>query len=52
MAVEEDREPVRAIIVGGIDKVVKGARGQVVQNMNLTFGLSEEMELVPVPVFP
>jgi N-acetyl-gamma-glutamyl-phosphate reductase len=52
MVVVEDREPGRAIVVRIIDIVVKGASGQAVQNMNLMFGLSEEMELVPVPVFP
>jgi N-acetyl-gamma-glutamyl-phosphate reductase len=52
VAVVEDRVPGRAIIVSVIDNVVKGASGQAIQNMNLMFGLPEEMGLQQVPVFP
>lgn len=52
MAVIEDRVPGRAIIVSVIDNIVKGASGQAIQNMNLMFGLPEEMGLEHVPVFP
>lgn len=52
IGVFEDRVPGRAIIVSVIDNIVKGASGQAIQNMNLMFGLPEEMGLEQVPVFP
>lgn len=52
MAVIEDRVKGRAIIVSVIDNIVKGASGQAIQNMNIMFGLPEEMGLEQVPVFP
>ena len=39
----------RAIIVSTIDNMVKGAAGQAVQNMNLLFGLPEDMGLGMIP---
>ncbi len=42
----------RSIIVSAIDNLTKGASGQAVQNMNLVFGLDEEMGLNFTPVFP
>ena len=42
----------RAILMGAIDNLVKGAAGQAVQNMNLMFGLSETAGLDLVPLFP
>ena len=42
----------RVIMMGTTDNLVKGAAGQAVQNMNLMFGLPEEMGLLLVPVFP
>lgn len=42
----------RIIMIGAIDNVVKGAAGQAVQNMNLMFGLPENMGLQLVPIFP
>jgi N-acetyl-gamma-glutamyl-phosphate reductase len=35
------------IITSAIDNLVKGAAGQAVQNMNVMFGLSESMGLIP-----
>ena len=35
----------RVIMMGAIDNLVKGASGQAVQNMNLMFGLPEDMGL-------
>ena len=35
----------RLIILSAIDNLMKGAAGQAVQNMNLTFGLKESMGL-------
>ena len=42
----------RIIMMGAIDNLVKGAAGQAVQNMNLMFGLKEDMGLELVPLFP
>ena len=42
----------RVIMMGAMDNLVKGAAGQAVQNMNLMFGLPEEMGLELVPLFP
>ena len=39
-------------MMGAIDNLVKGAAGQVVQNMNLLFGLPESEGLELVPMFP
>lgn len=42
----------RIIMMGAMDNLVKGAAGQAVQNMNLMFGLEENMGLNLVPMFP
>lgn len=42
----------RIIMMGAIDNVVKGAAGQAVQNMNIMFGLEENLGLKMVPMFP
>lgn len=42
----------RIIMIGAMDNLVKGAAGQAVQNMNLMFGLKEDMGLHMVPMFP
>lgn len=42
----------RAVMMGAMDNLVKGAAGQAVQNMNLMFGLPEDMGLDLVPMFP
>ncbi|MBR5048021.1 MAG: N-acetyl-gamma-glutamyl-phosphate reductase [Eubacterium sp.] len=42
----------RIIMMGAMDNLVKGAAGQAVQNMNLMFGLPENMGLQMPPVFP
>ena len=42
----------RVIMMGAMDNVVKGAAGQAVQNMNLLFGLPENMGLKQIPLFP
>jgi len=39
-------------MMGAMDNLVKGAAGQAVQNMNLMFGLPENMGLELVPMFP
>ena len=42
----------RVIMMGALDNLVKGAAGQAVQNMNLLYGLPEEMGLKMMPCFP
>jgi N-acetyl-gamma-glutamyl-phosphate reductase len=47
-----DRVPGRAIVIAAIDNLVKGSSGQAMQNMNVMFGLPEEMGLQAAPLFP
>ncbi len=47
-----DERTGRAVMMGALDNLVKGAAGQAVQNMNLLFGLPETEGLLMVPVFP
>ena len=47
-----DERTGRILMLGALDNLVKGAAGQAVQNMNLMFGLPEEMGLDLVPSFP
>ena len=47
-----DERTGRIIAIGALDNLVKGAAGQAVQNMNLLFGLKENMGLTQVPMFP
>lgn len=42
----------RLIMMGALDNLVKGAAGQAVQNMNLLFGLPENVGLQLAPMFP
>lgn len=41
-----------AIITSAIDNLVKGASGQAVQNMNIMFGLKENLGLDIAPLYP
>lgn len=41
-----------AIILSGIDNLMKGAAGQAVQNMNIAFGFEEKTALELTPLFP
>ncbi len=47
-----DERTHRVIMMGALDNIVKGAAGQAVQNMNLIFGLKEDMGLTMPPIFP
>ena len=47
-----DERTGRIILMGALDNLVKGAAGQALQNMNLLFGLPEDMGLLGAPVFP
>lgn len=52
IAVEIDERTSVAIVMVGIDNLVKGASGVAVQNMNLMMGLEETSGLVGLPLFP
>ncbi len=45
-----DQRTGRAIMLGAIDNIGKGAAGQAVQNMNLMFGLDETSGLEGIPM--
>ena len=47
-----DARTSRVIIICAIDNLVKGAAGQAIQNMNLMCGLSEDMGLNMISLFP
>lgn len=40
------------VVLSVIDNLVKGASGQAVQNMNIMFGLPEQMGLEQIPILP
>ncbi|MBI5331407.1 MAG: N-acetyl-gamma-glutamyl-phosphate reductase [Betaproteobacteria bacterium] len=40
------------VVLSVIDNLVKGAAGQAVQNMNLLFGLTENLGLTQIPISP
>jgi N-acetyl-gamma-glutamyl-phosphate reductase len=44
--------PHRAVVVGAIDNLGKGAAGQAVQNMNVALGLPETAGLTSVGIYP
>ncbi len=52
IGVYEGRFPGQARLVSVIDNLVKGASGQLVQCMNLMFGLPETRSLDQLPLFP
>ena len=47
-----DRLPGRAIVLSAIDNLTKGASGQAVQNMNVMYGLPEDLGLNQLALFP
>ena len=44
-----DERTNRILVIGAIDNLIKGAAGQAVQNMNLMFGLPEDLGLKMIP---
>lgn len=52
IGVKVDERTGKAIVIGAIDNLVKGAAGQAVHNMNLMFGLDETTGLTQLPLFP
>lgn len=49
---EIDGRTNRVIVVSCLDNLVKGAAGQAIQNMNVLFGLPEQMGLEALPIYP
>ncbi|MDD2401066.1 MAG: N-acetyl-gamma-glutamyl-phosphate reductase [Clostridia bacterium] len=47
-----DKRTGRLILVSVIDNLTKGASGQAVQNMNIMFGIDEDMGLPKLAMFP
>jgi N-acetyl-gamma-glutamyl-phosphate reductase len=47
-----DERSGRILVLGVIDNLVKGAAGQAVQSMNLSFGLPETAGLDQLPLYP
>ncbi len=47
-----DKRTGRAIVVGAIDNLIKGAAGQAVQNMNIRFHFDETTGLKNIPIVP
>lgn len=52
IALEIDERTGIAVVMVGIDNLVKGASGVAVQNMNLMMGLEETCGLLGLPLFP
>lgn len=52
IAVNKERRAGKAIIVSVIDNLTKGSSGQAIHNMNLMFGLDENIGLQHLAVFP
>ena len=47
-----DRTTGRLVAVACIDNLVKGAAGQAVQNMNIMFGMPEQLGLEELALYP
>lgn len=52
IAVHQQAETNRVVVLSVIDNLVKGAAGQAVQNMNLMFGCDESTGLDTLPLLP
>lgn len=47
-----DKRTGKVIVMSCLDNLVKGAAGQAVQNMNVMFGLPENLGLKQLPIYP
>lgn len=52
LAIHQPQDSDTVVVLSVIDNLVKGAAGQAVQNMNLMFGLEEELSLDAIAVLP
>lgn len=52
IAVHQPQGQRTVVVLSVIDNLVKGAAGQALQNMNLMFGLQEDLGLCQLPVLP
>lgn len=52
IGVSTDRISGKAKIVSVLDNLIKGASGQAIQNMNISYGFAEQTALEQLPLFP
>lgn len=52
ISIRVDKRTGRVIVVSAIDNLIKGAAGQALQNMNIMFGLDENIGLDFLSMFP
>lgn len=52
IAIKVDHRTNRAIVIGAIDNLFKGAAGQAIQNMNIMFGLPEKTGIDLITDYP
>jgi len=52
IAIHQPQDGKTVVVLSVIDNLVKGASGQAVQNMNLMFGLEEDLGLRTVALYP
>lgn len=52
ISIRVDKRTKKVIVVSTIDNLIKGAAGQAVQNMNIMFGIDENMGLDLLSMFP
>ena len=52
IAVKVDSRTNRAIVIGAIDNLFKGAAGQAIQNMNIMFGFPEKTGIDLITDYP
>ena len=45
IGIESDQSEQNWVIVSSLDNLIKGAAGQAIQNMNIMFGLDEDLGL-------
>jgi len=50
--VDYDERSGKIMAFGAIDNLIKGAAGQAVQNLNIRFGMNEELALEQFPIYP
>ena len=47
-----DERTGQLVVFAALDNLVKGAAGQAVQNMNLMFGMPEDLGLQGIAIYP
>jgi N-acetyl-gamma-glutamyl-phosphate reductase len=52
LEVKLDSRTARVVVISVIDNLIKGAAGQAIQNMNVSYNLDEKMGLKDIALFP